>query len=1102
MKYRIGLDIGITSVGWAVLLNDDQDEPFRIEDLGVRIFEAAEVPKTGASLAAPRREARCTRRRLRRRRHRLERMKALLEREHVIDTKAFMERYYQKNLPNVYQLRYEALERKLKQEEFAQILLHIAKHRGFKSTRKSETQDKEGGAVLSATKKNQELMKEKGYRTIGEMIFLDEEFKISAPWSPAGVLLAPRNKAGNYKHTVLRDLLLEEVKLIFEKQREFGNPAASKELEEACIEIMMGQRSFDQGPGYPSPYAGDLIEKMVGYCTFEREERRASKAAFTSERFVLLQKVNHIRLLDADRRSIELSPEQRHAVVFLAYSKNKVTYADIRKKLELPESIRFKGLNYAAQQEKKGETETKTQFVSLQWFHELKKALKDVKLETLTEEKIQQLDQIAACLTLYKSDDSRREKLQEFGLSEEQTEALLSLNPSKFLHLSIKAMKKMLPFLEEGFTYDKACAAAGYSFRGEENEQKSVLLRGDTVNQVLEEIPNPVVKRSVSQTIKVLNAIIRKYGSPQAVSIELARDMAKGFEERKKIEKEMQKNEKVNEAVKAQLQEYGCKNPTGLDIVKFKLWQEQDGICMYSGQPIPVTSLAEAEVDHIIPYSISFDDSYTNKVLVKAICNREKGNRLPYEYFGGKTERWDKFEQLVKSHIRNYKKQLKLLKTELSEEEKEDFKTRNLTDTKYITTIVYNLIRNQLYLEPYTSKDKIKKVYAVNGTVTDYLKKRWGMPKKDRSIDLHHAMDAVVVACCTDGMIQKISEAVKIRERAFMKKDSPVDAVTGERMTREDWDNKYGAVIPHPWKDFRKEALIRLSSDPMRFSQDLRQMGYPYQKRVEPIFVSRMSKHKVTGAGHADTIRSPRHFKEEGIVLTKTNLCDLKLTQDGEIAGYYAPESDKLLYQALKDRLLDFHGDAKAAFQEPFYKPKSDGSRGPLVRKVKIYQKQTLGVLLNHGTGIAENGNGSMVRVDIFCEDGKYYFVPIYTPDTKKKELPNLAVKGGKPYAEWKPVKEEDFIFSLYSGDLFEFKYKKGGKKVKNSKGESLILKKSLVYYSGADICTASFLGKAHDRSFEFKSLGIQSLEYIRKYQVDVLGSVTEVKSEKRMKFR
>ena len=78
-NYRIGLDIGITSVGWAVLQDNSQDEPERIVDLGVRIFDVAENPKNGDALAGPRRDARSVRRRLRRRRHRLERIKWLFE---------------------------------------------------------------------------------------------------------------------------------------------------------------------------------------------------------------------------------------------------------------------------------------------------------------------------------------------------------------------------------------------------------------------------------------------------------------------------------------------------------------------------------------------------------------------------------------------------------------------------------------------------------------------------------------------------------------------------------------------------------------------------------------------------------------------------------------------------------------------------------------------------------------------------------------------------------------------------------------------------------------------------------------------------------------
>jgi len=1147
MNFRIGLDIGIASVGWAVLENDERDEPRRIVDLGVRVFDAAEVPKTGEALAAARRGARTTRRRLRRRKHRLERIWNLLEQEGMISREEFLRRYEQKDLPNVYQLRYEALDRLLTEEEFAQILIHIAKHRGFKSTRKAGTKEneKEEGKVLEAIKQNEELMKEKGYRTVGEMIYKDEAFRIDAPWTAEGYLLAPRNKEGNYKHTILRDLLVKEVQLIFSIQRTFQNPHATESFEKVFLTILTGQRSFDKGPGnqpngLPSPYAGDLIEKMVGKCTFEKEERRAPKASYTAERFVLLQKVNHCKIVDKEGNVRGLTKEERESLIDLAYSKRDVKYTAIRDKLKLNETDSFKDLNYSDIKVKDNETDNNSEinafkikeekeimekrkeimkkvetakWISLQYYHDFKKRLPQIHWKQLSAEEIELLDTMAEILTLYKSDESRIERLQKFTLTDEQIDSLLELNPSKFQHLSFKAIKKILPYLEEGFIYKEACDKAGYDFSGTEAKEKSVYLKGEVISGIWDDIPNPVVKRSISQTIKVINAIIQKYGSPQAVHIELAREMAKNFQERQQLEKQMKKNQEQNETVIKEIREYGVANPTGQDILKYRLWKEQQGICVYSGNKIPIGHLferGEYDIDHIVPYSISYDDSYKNKVLVEARCNREKGNRLPYGYLGDKESFWNKYEALVNSIIRDARKRQLLLKKEFTEEEQKAFKERNLTDTKYITRVVYNLIRNNLYLAPYsdTTKDnKVKKVFAVNGSITAYLRKRWGLGEKSRDTDKHHAKDAVVVACCTDRMIQRISKNIQGRELAYQGNFQFIDVETGEirnrfNFTREQWDEEYGVKVPMPWNWFRTELEMRMADDPMYFMEDLRKLGYPYNEKVEPIFVSRMPNHKVTGAVHADTIRSPRHFKEGGIVLTKTDLCSLKLDKDGEIQDYYDQgNSDRRLYEALKKQMQLFGGDAKKAFAEPFYKPRRDGKgRGPLVRKVKLEKKITSGVMLNHCTGIAENAGGSMIRIDIFKENGKYFFVPIYIKDTLEKELPNRAATGGKRKEEWRVMKEENFLFSLYPKDLIYIEKSSGIKLCESVAGEKK-KEKLWAYFTGADISTVSIKGIAHDRSFKFRELGIQSLNIFKKYHVGILGERNEIKSEKRQKF-
>ncbi len=264
-----------------------------------------------------------------------------------------------------------------------------------------------------------------------------------------------------------------------------------------------------------------------------------------------------------------------------------------------------------------------------------------------------------------------------------------------------------------------------------------------------------------------------------------------------------------------------------------------------------------------------------------------------------------------------------------------------------------------------------------------------------------------------------------------------------------------------------------------------------------PFFVSRMPNHKVSGAGHLETVRSPRDYERGGMVISKIDIKDLKLDKDGEIADYYDPMSDTLLYDALRDRLAQFGGDGKKAFAEEFHKPKSDGSAGPVVRKVKIEQKQSSGVLLNDGKGIASNG--SMIRIDIFRENGKYYFVPVYTADAVKKRLPNKAASH-RNYSDWKEMNDNDFKFSLYPGDVFKFA-KKGGMNAITNEKTPIIVNDTICYYTGADISTASIAGQADDSSYTFRGMGIQGLESLEKYQVGILGDYHKVDHEIRMTF-
>lgn len=1080
--YAIGFDIGITSVGWAVVALDSEDKPYGIINMGSRVFDAAEQPKTGASLAAPRREARSARRRLRRHQHRLERIRRLLLTENVI-SQAELDTLFAGKLEDIYTLRVKALDAPVSHTEFARILLHIAQRRGFRSNRKAETA-KEDSELLAAVSKNRALMAEKGYRTVGEMLLQDPLYAASK-----------RNKGGQYIATVGRDMVAEEVRAIFRAQRQLGQPFASEKLESRYLDILLSQRSFDEGPGEGSPYAGSQIERMIGKCTLEDGEQRAAKAAYSFEYFTLLQNINHLRLLRGGEGS-PLTPAQREALIALAHKTKELNFSHIRRELTIPADTTFNAVYYKNTDDAE-EAEKKTKFSYLKAYHQMRTAFNKLSknhFDTLTRA---QKNELGRVLSTYKTAAKIRAALLPAGLSDAELDIAETLSFSKFGHISVKACDKLIPFLEKGMKYDEACAAAGYDFKAHSGRERTQLLHPTPDD--LADITSPVVRRAVAQTVKVLNAIIRERGcSPTFINLELAREMAQDFTERNQAKKSMDDNRARNERLMERIRtEYGKEHPTGQDLVKLKLWEEQHGECAYSQKHISIEHLFEpdyAEVDHIIPYSISFDDGYKNKILVLAEENRNKGNRLPLQYLQGK--RREDFIVWVENTIRSMPKKQRLLKEKLTSEDEKQFKERNLQDTKTMARFLLNYIGDHLAFADFAAGRK-KHITAVNGAVTSYMRKRWGISKIRENGDLHHTVDALVIACTTDGMIQQVSRYAALRECEYVQTEGGSLAVsvhTGEVLKS----------FPYPWPEFRRELEARLGDDPRRAVISQRFPVYLNNDiPVRKLFVSRMPRRKVTGAAHKETIKSPKAL-QDGAVVTKRPLTSLKLDKNGEIANYYMPQSDRLLYEALKEQLMKYGGDGAKAFTQPFHKPKSDGTPGPIVNKVKLCEPTTLYVPVLKGTGVADND--SMVRIDVFYVEGEgYYFVPIYIADTLKKELPGKACVAFKPYEDWKAMSDENFIFSLYPNDLMRVTHKNKLKLTKAQKESTLPdtyeTKQELLYYIGADISTASVAGRTHDNSYMTRGVGIKTLEKLEKFTVDVLGEYHKVEREPRMAF-
>ncbi|WP_320047213.1 type II CRISPR RNA-guided endonuclease Cas9 [uncultured Ilyobacter sp.] len=1092
MKYSIGLDIGIASIGWSVV-NKDKD---RIEDMGVRIFQKAENPKDGSSLASLRREKRGARRRNRRKKHRLERIKHILCESGLIKKKGIEKIYRKPYLESPWELRSRSLESKLSNEELAQILLHIAKRRGFKSLRKTDQNNKETGELLSGIEENRKLLEGKGYLTIGDMVAKDEKFAEHI-----------RNKSGKYILSFSRKLLEEEVRIIQSKQKELGNHKFTDEILEKYIEVFNSQRNFDEGPSEPSPYYSELgqIAKMIGNCTFEPKEKRAAKNTWSGERFVFLQKLNNFRITGLSEKR-KLTEEERALIEKEAYSKKEIKYEKLRKLLSLSSDERFGDLNYS-QDEKQNEKTEKSKFISLIGNYAIKKLNLSVELKNEIADNTDKLDKIIEVLTFNKSDKTIEANLKKIELNQKDITILMDLEFSGTLNLSLKAIKKILPYLEKGLLYNEACEKADYDFKNNGIKfQRGELL--PVINKEL--IANPVVLRAVSQTRKVVNSIIRKYGIPHTVHVEIARDLAKSYNDRQRIIKENKNREQENEKTKRYLsEEFGIKDVKSKLILKYRLYKEQDGRCAYSRKKMDLNDVildeSMTDIDHIIPYSRSVDDSYNNKVLVLASENRKKSNLLPKEYFDRQGRDWDTFVLMVKAMKLHPRKKSNLLKEKFTKEDNREWKSRALNDTRYISRFVANYLENGLI---YREDSPQQRVYMVPGRLTAQLRARWGLNKVRENGDLHHALDATVVAVTDQKAINNISNISRYKELKNSKDIAPsteyyTDVETGEIYFEEIKDTKF----PIPWNGFSMELQKRLESDNPQeefynLLCDRRYLGWfnyeeSFIENLKPVFVSRMPSRGIKGQAHQETIRSSKRIDEQ-ITVSKKVLNMIKLK---DLENMQGRDTDKRLYESLKKRLEEYKDDPEKAFAEPFYKPTNSGGKGPIVRSIKIEDKQNAGVSVNGG----QASNGSMVRIDIFKKNGKFYTVPIYVHQTLYKELPNRAITR-KPYKNWDMIDETyEFLYSFYPNDLIKIEFH-NSKSIKNenklTKGEipEISVDSILAYYRGVDTSTGAATLDTHDGKIQIRP-GIKTVKNIEKYQVDILGNLSRVRKEKRRSF-
>lgn len=1093
MSYVLGLDVGIASLGWAVVKQNT-----RILDAGVRIFTKAEQPKTGESLAKPRRDARGLRRTTRRRAQRLKDLKTLFQ-SHKIDTSLLGATGL--HMPDPWKLRTEGLDRQLNSAEWAVVLFHICKHRGYRSNGQiigaerdkwnqilslipkdlplphfnlgvdQEDDTSEKGIINKALVDLQAKQAEGNYRTLGELIFKSPEFANRK-----------HNAPSDYKITMARADLAMEMHLLFKTQRDHGNPHTSHEFEGRVIWHLIRQRPFADR---------DQIERMIGHCTFERSEKRAAKYAPSSEIFTLLSDINNLQVRIGSG-SIELTPQQKQNIFDYCWDKiaskpkkdgkgSLVTYAEIRKVLKMSQdkeaNDKFNKVRYSPKLPiAKSE---KVRFAELRGLHQLYSHFKDLidskELTTIFET----LDPVAWILTICKNESDLKSELTQLNIEADLIKEIIA-NPPKMdqvMSLSTKAIRKIIIPMLSWARYDQACLAVGY-------HHSDLKPKGDLSNVTklefneidFEDIRNPVVLRSISQARKQINAIFRKYGRPDSIHIELARDLQKDFKERGQITKKQNDNARQREEREAKFTELYEYSPSGLELAKFRLFEEQNGHCFYSNTQIDPSRLNEpgyVDIDHIIPYSRSANDSLANKILCLASENRQKGNQTPYEYFGHDTQRWHAFEQSVLTHFGKYfNKRDNLLCLEWTIDQANKFKSRSLNDTRYIAKFIKQYLTDKLNIE----------TLPINGQMTAFLRSRWGLNKDRSAGDQHHAVDAIVTACASYPMVNRVMKYSKLGELKYQKLLAESDEIIKEG--NEYIDTETGEVIedkfPLPWENFRQDIFNKLK------------WPYTFKSMQDPewdgIIISRPVQKKVSGAAHQETTRSAKKFND-GIVISKKPLESFKLNKKGELEPrIYDLKHNQDISDLIKSRLIEYSNDSKKAFIEPLYRLTKSGEQGPLISKVKVEENKSTGVFVQphlENSGIADND--SMVRVDVFTKDNKYFLVPIYVADTKRPNLPNKAITQKTPENKWPEMSPEyEFLFSLQSNDLVYLKLKD---------------KDFFGFYKSTHRGVGTIQIEDLMRINKVENPGVKTAIEFRKYQIDLLGHISEVKNETRQKF-
>ena len=650
--------------------------------------------------------------------------------------------------------------------ELGRAIWHISKHRGFKSNRKADrANEEEGGKIAPAAAKLRERLAQEGAPTYGA--WLARRHQVGKP---------VRVRGGNdkaYEFYPTRQMLEDEFDYIWRVQARH-HPELPVEARDAIRDIVFYQR--------------DLVPVKPGRCTFFPEESRLPKWHLLAQEFIILGQLNALRILDeTGERALDLT--SRNLVAAHLMSGEKLTWKGLLRQLNLPSDTEINLERGGLKELARNETAAR-----LAGTRRKPGPLADLWRQWNEAEKLKLLEILD---TAENPEDAIERLVRECGLERETAELVERITlPDGHIMLGERATRAIVQVMREQVVV--------YSDAIREASQRDMFGEGAVIHHSdlrpdgdpgLDRLPrynelpalqrmigtgtgnpedppdirfgrisNPTVHIALGQFRRVMNALIDRFGKPAQVVIEATRDMAKSARELNEIERTIKQNTKRNDAWREELEREGIVAPgqrVGDRLLRMRLWEElgktpADRLCPYSGRPIALHQLHsdEIEIDHILPFEDTFDDSPSNKTVCFRAANRKKGKHAP----GGA---WSREElaaiiERVKSAPGMRHKLWRFLPGALEKwQEDRGFEDRQLHATGYLARVV------RAYAEALFPKDGTSNIWMPVGRMTAMMRRRWGVHLPDhnaktRDDHRHHALDAAVIGVIDRRMIQQL----------------------------------------------------------------------------------------------------------------------------------------------------------------------------------------------------------------------------------------------------------------------------------------------------------------------------------------------------------